>query len=952
MSALYLVCVKSWNRSNRISKTGSAYESGRESFTLSSSQRENDPQGDRNPIESIASDMVDSMRVGQSQPLEPVLVSNPEHEGELRELLPVIQRLEQARKAHSHQQSSLASLGVDRPESLGDFDLVRQIGRGGMGVVFEATQRSLGRRVAVKVLPKSLLVDKSQLKRFEREAKTAASLHHTNIVPVFGVGEDQGFHYYVMQCIDGHGLDRVMTAGDYKGLSATQVAHLGRQAAEGLDHAHSQKVLHRDIKPANLIVNRDLDLWVTDFGVAKAIESEAVTRTGDVVGTLRYMAPEQIVGTSDFRSDIYSLGVTLYEILAGRPAMDDASIRSAIVSRRPVSSPTPLRQLNPDVPKDLETILNTAMAIDPKERYHSAAQMADDLERFINGETISVRPLSWAESSWRWARRNPAVAALSSLSFLLLVGVAASSLFGYLRTQELLHSEQVARRNAEQTAEMAAGALDQVFERFAVGSPGQRSSASQFASSPALSNETAHLLEDLVHYFDSFAARTQANPELQQSSLNARISIGDIHLQLGQYDEATGSFRSSLANLDMAAANAKVDAASLHNRIGFAHRMLGKTQLAEESFHRAVLLLEEHLAEESPLPDPARGRFELARSFYLLGMQLGPGMRPDSMPPPMALWGDAPGPGLGPGRRFDRSPPHLRAFGHEQRSLRPTAKRREYLLRSMEILRQLISADEPNLGYQISLAACLKQLAGDSLTKRSDQEDGFEKEAIEILRALSRSHPEDEEVLLELARVLSGFTVYEPMNHDDHLIAVERFREAVKYCDLLATSHPNVPRYNNALTHSLFRLGVLLERMSRHGPPRRPVGPSQKDWEAEASDAYQQAAMRHAVLLRQHPEAEGYLAWDAVFLLRHGELLSKLGSHEQAEVAVTKSAETFKSLCNSDPKESIVWEGVPRAYQTLSLIQNRMGHHGDAQESEVEAQLGELLLETKRNQSR
>jgi hypothetical protein len=147
-------------------------------------------------------------------------------------------------------------------------------------------------------------------------------------------------------------------------------------------------------------------------------------------------------------------------------------------------------------------------------------------------------------------------------------------------------------------------------------------------------------------------------------------------------------------------------------------------------------------------------------------------------------------------------------------------------------------------------------------------------------------------------------------------------------------------------------LGVLLERMSRHGPPRRPVGPSQKDWETEASDAYQQAAMRHAVLLRQHPEAEGYLAWDAVFLLRHGELLSKLGSHEQAEVAVTKSAETFKSLCNSDPKESIVWEGVPRAYQTLSLIQNRMGHHGDAQESEVEAQLGELLLETKRNQSR
>ena len=835
-----------------------------------------------------------------------------------------------------------------------------------MGVVFEATQRSLGRRVAVKVLPKSLLIDKSQLKRFEREAKTAASLHHTNIVPVFGVGEDQGFHYYVMQCIDGHGLDRVIAAADYEGFSAIQVAHLGRQAAEGLDHAHAQKVLHRDIKPANLIVNRELDLWVTDFGVAKAIESEAVTRTGDVVGTLRYMAPEQIVGTSDFRSDIYSLGVTLYEVLAGRPAMDDASIRSAIVSRRPVSSPTPLRQLNPDVPKDLETILHTAMAIDPDERYSSAAQLADDLDCFINGEAISVRPLSWAESSLRWARRNPAVSALSSLSVLLLMGVAASSMFGYLRTQELLHGEKVARRNAEQTAEMAAGALDQVFERFAASSPGQRSSASHFASSPALSNETAHLLEDLVHYFDSFAARTQASPALRESSLKARVSIGDIHMQLGQYDEATSSFRRALASLDMTSTNAKTDAASLSNRIGYASQMLGKTALAEENYRRAISLLDDGLDQESKssLANTSRAQFERARSCYLLGMRLEPGMSPDSMPPLVALHGDPSGPpsppgssgppgplgsrGPGVGKRLDRRPPRLpRALNERSRSLRPGAKRREYLLRSADIIRQLISDDEENVGYQVSLAACLKQLAGVSLTKRSAEEEQFEDEAIRILRSLNERHPDDEAVLMELANVLSSFTVYEAMDHEDHLVAVDRFREAVKYCDLLATAHPNVPQYNNSLTHSLFRLGVLLERMSRHGPPRRPAGPSQRDWESEASDAYQQAAMRHAVLLRQHSTAVGYLAWDAVFLLRHGELLSKLGSHEQAEVAVSKSAETFKALCNTSPDERIVWEGVPIAYRVLSQIQSRMGHHSDAKKSEVESQLGELLLETR-----
>ena len=154
-----------------------------------------------------------------------------------------------------------------------------------------------------------------------------------------------------------------------------------------LAYAHAQNVLHRDIKPANLIVDDRLQLWVTDFGVAKAIESEAVTRTGDVVGTLRYMAPEQIVGDSDVRSDIYSLGVTLYELLAGRPAMDDASIREALVARRPAPSPPRLRQLNPEVPRDLETILHTAMSVDANARYQTADDLAEDLQRFLDRRT-------------------------------------------------------------------------------------------------------------------------------------------------------------------------------------------------------------------------------------------------------------------------------------------------------------------------------------------------------------------------------------------------------------------------------------------------------------------------------------------------------------------------------------------------------------------------------------
>ncbi|MGB7346906.1 MAG: serine/threonine-protein kinase [Pirellulaceae bacterium] len=915
------------------------------------------PQRKRNPIESIASELVDSLRVGKTKPLEPALQSNPQHEDELRNLMPVIERLERARKSQSQQPGGLASLGADRPERLGDFDLVRQIGRGGMGVVFEAIQRSLGRRVAVKVLPKSLLMDQSQLTRFEREARTAAALHHTNIVPVFGVGEDQGFHYFVMQCIDGRGLDRVISEGGDRELDPLQVARLGRQAASALDYAHVQKVLHRDIKPANLIVNKDGDLWVTDFGVAKAIESEAVTRTGDVVGTLRYMAPEQILGVNDFRSDIYSLGVTLYELLAGRPAMDDASIRSAIVSRRPITSPPPIRQLNPAVPRDLETILHTAMAIDPSDRYQSAGAMAEDLERFTQGETISVRPLSFVESSLRWAKRNPALAAFSSLSILLLLGVAATSLTGYLHAQDLLHREQLARNDAEQTAEMAAGALDQLFQRFADATGGERHSSSPFSTAPALSNETAQLLEDLVHYFDAFASRTQANPKLRQSAIDARSSIGDIHLQLGQYEQAIASFQMTLDNLSEPSSERTLSSARLHNRIGYAHKMLGDSAKAEQEYQAANDLLKGAFEPTASNIHQAQWQFELARSHFLLGMRVEPGMRPTSMPPPMALRSEinerGPRDRLGPqnGMGPPHGPPPSRPGSESnprdlhRRQVRPDQTQGKHLYASLVILRRLVAQSPQNVGYNVSLAACLRQLAGDSFNQRNAQETDYETEAIDILRKLHQKHPNNATVMLELAAVLSSFTVYEPMDHDDHLVAVDRIREAVQYCDLLATSHPNIPQYNNALVHSHFRLGVLLERMNQHGPPGRIPPEGQRDWEKEASDAFQQAAMRHAVLLRQHPDEVGYRAWDAVFLLRHGGLLSKLGAYEQAEVAVLEAAKTWKSLCNDHPDEHIAWEAVPLTYHALSQIQHRMGQHQNARRSQIEAEIGQLLLD-------
>ena len=527
----------------------------------------------RNPLESIASDFAESLREGKQESIDAVAESNPEMEDELRDLLPVIRQLEGARKSQVQRPGGLATLGASRPDQLGDFEIVRQIGRGGMGVVFEAVQRSLGRRVALKVLPKSLLAGGDQLKRFQRESKTAAALHHTNIVPVFGVGEDQGFHYYVMQRIEGRGLDRLMADSEQR-LKPKQVAGLGVQAASALAYAHEQNVLHRDIKPANLIVNDQLDLWVTDFGVAKAIESEAVTRTGDVVGTLRYMAPEQIVGDTDIRSDVYSLGITLYELLAGRPAMDDASIREALVSRRPAPVAPPLRTLNAAVPKDLETILHTAMAVEASARYQTADQLADDLQHFLDGEPISVRPLSGLQKTLRWSKRNPAIAALSALLLLSLSTVAVVSTIGFLKVQASLNRELASLQQAEATAELASGALDHIFDRFSE-SPDEYASTSQFSTAPALSEEAAELLEDLMVYYDELAVRQGDQGSLQRSALNAKYAMGDIRFKLGHYEDAIKAFEAALAETisveSLDAETRKMRESQIRNQIGLSH---------------------------------------------------------------------------------------------------------------------------------------------------------------------------------------------------------------------------------------------------------------------------------------------------------------------------------------------------------------------------------------------
>jgi len=355
-----------------------------------------------------------------------------------------------------------------------------------MGVVYEAWQVALGRRVALKVLSHALADERHQL-RFEREAWAAARLHHTNIVPVFSVGQHEGTPYYVMQFIQGVGLDVVLDEGrrPFTRLDATEpqsgspapeaptpppgesrpdpdrprpplararplpglgleppalidgaddpgrwkwAARLGVQAADGLHYAHSQGILHRDVKPSNLILDERGTLWVTDFGLAKWVGQEDFTRSGDLVGTLRYIPPEAFDGAVDARADVYGLGLTLYELLAGRPAFDEPD-RARLTRQVAEAAPPRLRKLDPAIPLDLATVVEKAIEKDPEGRYATAAELGADLQRFLDDVPVLARRASAAERCWRWSRRNPELAILGgALATVLLLATLGSLL--------------------------------------------------------------------------------------------------------------------------------------------------------------------------------------------------------------------------------------------------------------------------------------------------------------------------------------------------------------------------------------------------------------------------------------------------------------------------------------------------------------------------------------------
>ncbi len=473
-------------------------------------------------IEQLADEFAERQQRGEKPSVGEYIEQYPDLASEIREVLPALVMMEQVVPLSEDLKEPTSDGRRSLPlKTLGDYRIIREIGRGGMGIVYEAEQQALRRRVALKVLPKQNASDERSLQRFDQEARAAARMHHTNIVPVFDVGQADDWVYYAMQLIQGQSLDLVLddlkrirsehqslnpgttknsktalnrgapdahsiaaslAQGKFQSVDLTMaadaavdnssaaesrktvksdtealrgysetveqqsgssvsavlpgeadistaetnrndyfrsVAQIGLQTARALAYAHSRGIIHRDIKPANLLLDAAGTVWVTDFGLAKTSD-EGMTHTGDILGTIRYMSPERFRGQCDNRADIYSLGLTLYEMLALQPAFASPD-RLRLIEKVTTTHLPSLRTLDDRIPRDLETIVLKCGDKDARSRYQSADELCEDLERFIQDEPIKARRISLVERVSRWSRHNKGLArSLAVIATLLL----------------------------------------------------------------------------------------------------------------------------------------------------------------------------------------------------------------------------------------------------------------------------------------------------------------------------------------------------------------------------------------------------------------------------------------------------------------------------------------------------------------------------------------------------
>lgn len=754
-------------------------------------------------------------------------------------------------------------LDRDRPHvpfaSIGEFALVREIGRGGMGTVYEAMQQSLDRRVALKVLPALAALDAKHVQRFKNEAQAAAQLRHPNIVPVYAVGCERGLNYYVMQLIDGQSLAELIEklrrdGPDYRwstshatltapsptlpvsAIASTlndgprkktiqssptpaffqYVVDLGIQAATALDHAHQCGVVHRDIKPANLLVESNGHLWITDFGLARFPNSMTLTRSGDVIGTLRYMSPEQASGNRalmDHRTDIYSLGATLYELLTLQPVFGDED-RQGLLNRIGSQEPVALRRFNRFIPHELETIVLKAIAKSPQDRYVSAQELADDLRRFREHKPIRARRPSWADRAWKWSRRHQPMVLMAIFFLVLLAATMTVTTFVVIRQKnEIEDLNRVSRKT-----------VDDMYTAFA---------QKWLYQHPHLEELQREFLLKALNSYQAFAAKKGDDPAVQLETACAWRRIGEIQHRLGQYDLASHAFEqaeSRLAPLQrqcLLEKNSREELAHCENLHGNLLRDLGRYSAAAQKFEQAQLLFAQ-LATESPNITAYREGLAGATNNFAMTMQS------------LHRWGEA-----------------EKCYGQAQ-----------------ALADQLVQA-QPDVPAHRRLSAACKTNFGNLLreTERPAESVAVMQSAIDLGEKLVAEYPGLPLFRQNLAASYSGRS-QALWRLERHAEAEQNCRQSLALRERLASEFPRIPAYQQALATSFHQLAQI---------------EATKDRTTEAENAFERAIQIRRALQASFPDQPVYQQELIAAYQDLARLYDALGDARKAEAALREA---------------------------------------------------------------